>query len=234
MPSHRTALLSLTALLVSAALLPSAARADDCTDWDFSGHWEFQMSNGEWASFDAPQPISNAPGKLQFFKGGSTSSYAVGWAKATVRGPNFIVDERDEAAQGNVWLRRFAGIVGPDGKLTGQVPDGYKLIEGHSDGYVPPKMLSFYEKSGHKPVCTTGGGRYVPIHRLKVKPSGDTKLLPSRGILTDVDLYAEPGGKGKPIGMLKEGETYSTVNCRDDKWCEIPGKGWIWGDAISK
>jgi hypothetical protein len=52
----------------------------------------------------------------------------------------------------------------------------------------------------------------------------------------DVDLYKQPGGKGKPIGIVRGSKTkiYPTINCRSDKWCQIPGKGWVWGDFVKE
>jgi hypothetical protein len=52
----------------------------------------------------------------------------------------------------------------------------------------------------------------------------------------DVDLYKQPGGKGKPIGIVRGSKTkiYPTINCRSDRWCQIPDKGWVWGNFIKE
>jgi hypothetical protein len=49
----------------------------------------------------------------------------------------------------------------------------------------------------------------------------------------DVDIYDVPGGEGKVIGMLEGGEgQHVQAKCRDDSWCEVSGKGWVWGDFL--
>ena len=54
-------------------------------------------------------------------------------------------------------------------------------------------------------------------------------------IKSDVDLYEEPGGVGKPIGIVRKNQTFGDgeVQCRADKWCHIP-QGWIWGTYLKK
>ncbi len=54
-------------------------------------------------------------------------------------------------------------------------------------------------------------------------------------IKSDVDLYEEPGGKGKPVGIVRKGKVFldTQVKCRSDKWCNIP-QGWIWGSFLKK
>jgi hypothetical protein len=51
----------------------------------------------------------------------------------------------------------------------------------------------------------------------------------------NVDVYAEPGGVGTPVGMIAGGTQVNLVEDRDDHWCEVygprvpnNGRGWIW------
>ena len=55
---------------------------------------------------------------------------------------------------------------------------------------------------------------------------------PQFEIPADVDLYDSPGGSGNKIGALNGGDVYANVKCRADKWCQVPGKGWVWGDFV--
>lgn len=48
----------------------------------------------------------------------------------------------------------------------------------------------------------------------------------------DVDLYDVPGGVGRVIGILRRGEDVPLAGCRDDKWCEIAARGWVWGEFL--
>jgi len=52
-------------------------------------------------------------------------------------------------------------------------------------------------------------------------------------IISDVDLYDVPGGVGRVIGMLKQGQKYPLVGCRADDWCQLP-VGWVWGSFIMR
>jgi hypothetical protein len=55
-------------------------------------------------------------------------------------------------------------------------------------------------------------------------------------VMRDVDVYAQPGGMGKPIGMLRKNSEVELVNQRQDHWCnvqgvDVPGPGnfgWVW------
>ncbi len=54
--------------------------------------------------------------------------------------------------------------------------------------------------------------------------------------MRDVDVYAEPGGIGKPISMLRKNSQVELVDQRPDHWCnveggDVPGPGnfgWVW------
>jgi len=63
------------------------------------------------------------------------------------------------------------------------------------------------------------------------KSGGDLVTVP-----LDVDVYAQPGGVGKPIGMLPQGSQVELINQRKDQWCNVQGGavpapgnfGWVW------
>jgi hypothetical protein len=49
----------------------------------------------------------------------------------------------------------------------------------------------------------------------------------------EVDLYADPGGAGQPIGTVKAGTRVQLYEQRPDQWCRINGHdmpqgGWVW------
>jgi Cysteine-rich secretory protein family len=50
-------------------------------------------------------------------------------------------------------------------------------------------------------------------------------------IISDVDLYDQPGGRGKKIGILRKGQTLAFMGCHADNWCQVAG-GWVWGSFI--
>jgi uncharacterized protein YkwD len=52
-------------------------------------------------------------------------------------------------------------------------------------------------------------------------------------VKSDVDLYDQPGGGGRKIGILRKGQTIGFNSCRPDNWCQVAG-GWVWGDFITR
>ena len=50
----------------------------------------------------------------------------------------------------------------------------------------------------------------------------------------DVDIYASPGGVGRPFGFVKAGSRVTEIDARPDQWCHIIGdavplgNGWVW------
>ena len=82
------------------------------------------------------------------------------------------------------------------------------------------------QQIGVLPGSKTGEkGGFIQMH--PTKPAKQQHVIQA-----NVDLYDSPGGTGKMIGMLTKGATYPSVSCRADNWCQIPGKGWIWGDFV--
>jgi hypothetical protein len=53
----------------------------------------------------------------------------------------------------------------------------------------------------------------------------------STKIISDVDLYDQPGGSGKKIGILRKGQTLAFMGCHADNWCQVAG-GWVWGSFL--
>ena len=52
-------------------------------------------------------------------------------------------------------------------------------------------------------------------------------------IISDVDLYDIPGGVGRVIGILRQGQKFPLIGCRADDWCQI-SEGWVWGSFIMR
>ena len=82
----------------------------------------------------------------------------------------------------------------------------------------------------------------LPVHPsppLVPAPPAPAAQLPH--ISGDVDLYAQPGGVGKPEGMVPKGTPVNVVERRGDNWvhvtCAVAGRhvdGWVWGDFVPK
>jgi hypothetical protein len=50
----------------------------------------------------------------------------------------------------------------------------------------------------------------------------------------DVDVYAQPGGAGQPVGQLAGGSKVRLATKGEDHWCKVygngvpGGEGWVW------
>jgi hypothetical protein len=59
----------------------------------------------------------------------------------------------------------------------------------------------------------------------------------SAKVIADVPVYAAPGGKGEPVGMLRAGTTVSVLGACSQSWChvrgdDVPGgQGWVYDGA---
>ena len=86
------------------------------------------------------------------------------------------------------------------------------------------------------PPKATGKAKLKPPPKAtgKAKMQGNEGATPQPQfeITADVDLYDSPGGGGNKVGTLNGGDVYANVKCRADKWCQVPGKGWVWGDFV--
>lgn len=52
-------------------------------------------------------------------------------------------------------------------------------------------------------------------------------------VINDVDLYDQPGGKGRKISILRKGQKLSLTTCGADNWCQVTG-GWVWGSFLAR
>jgi hypothetical protein len=52
-------------------------------------------------------------------------------------------------------------------------------------------------------------------------------------VMKDVDLYDQPGGKGKKISVLRKGQKFALLTCKTDNWCQVTG-GWVWGSFLTR
>ena len=49
----------------------------------------------------------------------------------------------------------------------------------------------------------------------------------------DVDVYDVPGGEGNIIDVLRKGDVVPIPRpCPPEVWCEVTGKGWVWGNFL--
>jgi hypothetical protein len=61
----------------------------------------------------------------------------------------------------------------------------------------------------------------------------DVSSQQTTAIISDVDLYDVPGGVGRVIGILRQGQTFPLIGCREDDWCQV-SVGWVWGSFVMR
>jgi hypothetical protein len=80
----------------------------------------------------------------------------------------------------------------------------------------------------------------TPIRQLNrqaiqgVAPPAPQPATATATVNGDVDVYDVPGGVGTVIGMLRQGSQVPLGVCRDDRWCQVTGVGWVWGDFLTR
>jgi len=68
---------------------------------------------------------------------------------------------------------------------------------------------------------------FAHFRAAKAKPPAQK----STKVISDVDLYDQPGGSGNKIGILRKGHTLAFMGCHADNWCQVAG-GWVWGSFL--
>jgi hypothetical protein len=70
---------------------------------------------------------------------------------------------------------------------------------------------------------------FAHFRAARAKPPVQTSTV----IISDVDLYDQPGGSGRKTGILRKGQRLALIGCRADNWCQVTG-GWVWGSFIMR
>lgn len=73
-----------------------------------------------------------------------------------------------------------------------------------------------------------------PMQTMSLPGAAPLRFPPAQkttAIISDVDLYDVPGGVGKVIGIMRRGQQYPLLQCKDDNWCQL-SEGWVWGSFI--
>lgn len=204
-----------TVSLCSSLATPASAACNG--QWDLSGPWVIQQTNGYTVTVTIRQAGPSLSGQAKFTSNeGRMSKRSSGPLSGTVRGTAISFDIP--------WS--FPGR--PHGKYTGIVDD-----QGRIGG-------TTYDRN--KPTARAGwhGNRSARCVALRDPPAAKRatvlgKKRRSATVTRDVDLYDRPGGTGRVIGILRRGNTVSSPGCRADRWCQVSYRtlrGWVWGDHL--
>ncbi len=137
----------------------------------------------------------------------------------------------DEIAVG---LQGRAGdYVDAIGLICAPAPAGGKASASTQVPHLPPMHPHPVGGRGNQwPHGGHGDGSHLSSGPILPQPPWAPKPTGTAIVTSDVDLYANPGGVGKPIGMLRTGTRVQAVRCRPDRWCQVGKQGWVWGDFL--
>ncbi|BCI52460.1 hypothetical protein NIIDNTM18_17380 [Mycolicibacterium litorale] len=212
--SHITAgkasplLLAAATAVGAAGLFTLAAPAQAACRYEFPGSFVLNQSNGFRVEF--PATGQNTSGKAVAYNNRQQVANA-GDATAFINGSDVNITIGWEGGA----VGRYTGTVRENRTVAGQTQD---LANGSSASWESVTALNCAPEQAPSP--TPG-------------PTPPADAPPSATVNGDVDLYDAPGGDGNVIGILRKGEQVQLPRpCPANQWCEVSGRGWVWGDFL--
>ena len=230
----RASALWLMASVASAMSSPNQAEAACNGTWDISGQWSLRQTNGYTVQFSLRQAGNSISGTGGYsIPGGSQTIVGIFPSKSFGANINGTVS-------GTINGNSFSFVASWGGEYTGAV-DSQGFIGGSTFDRNSPANRAGWSGNhaancvvANVPVQPPGGG--IKLGKAKPPAAIITPVQPvtqMATIISDVDLYDVPGGVGRVIGVLRRGQQYPFGGCRSDRWCQLTGVGWVWGDFVS-
>jgi hypothetical protein len=221
---QRSPLLVAAAVAISAAgmvtvpatvqAIPMVPLAPECAQYGFPGIVTIQHTNGWTANFNASGDHFNGASASASHTGGGKLS---GTAEGSVSGRDVsLVLKWNNGAIGQYW-----------GTVDNDRAKGYTKDLAHPEneaGWSIQQPLHCL-KAADAPAAPAG-----PAAPPVPAPDPAAAGFKTATVTGDVEIYDAPGGNGEVIGELQGGEGQQVqAKCRDDQWCEVQGKGWVFG-----
>lgn len=204
-----------------AVALPPMPLAPACADYIYPSVMTLQQDNGlivnlhhQGASFDGPGASVHGNGSPEV-RGTSSGSRIDDNVIFTIKWDNGFQNT-------------YTGKIGPDMVARGTTINN----KGVSNSWF---SLGKYR-------CVPPAAPAPPVVNKPadpVQPVPDNKpATPTSTVTGDVDVYAQPGGAGAPVGILRGGQVVQVLERRGDNWVQVSGagvpggSGWVWGDFI--
>ena len=233
---------AIVAVLAGSPFASTAAQA--ACEWDLNGTYNFYQNNGITVTFNIKQTGAKLSGdaKTGFTSacGGCPSS--VGPINGTISGNQFSFTVNWNTST----TGEYEGSISDQGSLSGTTHDSHgngtpwheyygKKAICQPTATTPPSSAASTPPSGGPPPMTEQEKAKAQQFMLQQAAKKLKKqALPDATVLQDDDVYAEPGGVGKPIGMLRKDSKVSLLEARSDQWCHVQGNavptgsGWVW------
>lgn len=227
MTTTRAVPLAASALLAVGALglliNPAPSNAGPCDKWTSIGStFNFNQDNGYIVNVEVAG--DNSITEATYSGSGRTVN---GSAYGSIKGVSIdFTANWDSGPSGN-----YHGTIQPDGTASGYTTSSSNdKTNWHTPG---PEFRCV-------PIATPVNAPPVNVPPVNVPPP------PGHTVTSSVDLYAKPGGKGKPIGSLQAGDAVTLngpcpiqSNDATNGWCLVTDttqnkSGAVWGDYISK
>jgi hypothetical protein len=216
------------AFVLTASALWSAAEAKEvpiCSEWDLTGKWYINQTNGFDVIFQIVQTGTQLSGDAWYYaKNNSDGRH--GSLEGHLNGDLFvIVAHWDGAGAGE-----YSGYITPKGLIAGNTTDlsntssrarwsgdyrypaKYKVAAAAPAPAAPSKPLN---KLGKRPILAKLGQKTV-------------------NVINDVEVYDAPNGQGNKIGELKAPNTVKLAEACQNNWCHVlgpavpTGNGWVY------
>jgi hypothetical protein len=206
------AAISATGMLAVPA--PGHAAPGDCK-YEFPGSFVLNQSNGFRVEFPATGT----------FASGTATSFNNSQAVADTGQVSGAINGTDVGLTidwgGNV-VGMYNGTVREGGTVAGQTSQA-----GTNNSATWESVTAL------KCIVEAAPPQQPPPGQQQKPPDPETPPPLTATVNGDVDLYDVPGGDGNVIGILRDGEVVSLPRpCPPAEWCEVTGKGWVWGDFL--
>lgn len=215
-------------------LAPAAAQAANCLEWDLSQRPVWNFRQGKFVV------------NLTFTQHGtgldvSGNYYSLGdddRKTTSGNGSGFIMGH---TVQFKIFGGSYTGVIADDGSMTGNTVNAAETEWSNWDAPGGQRATCAKFKSPAPAISAAPSSPPPPLIKHLGKKKTDTSSTPPAQKLAtvkqDVDVYAQPGGVGKPIGVLRAQSQVSLVEVRSDQWCHVEGSavpsggGWVWDDG---
>ena len=240
MTRHRLDLYLVAVIAAFAGSPFASASAQAACEWDLSGIWNFYQDNGVTLTFRMTQVGNRPTGKVTWARFGQVPDIDA-TMHGTINGNNFSFT--------GDWGGVYNGHIGDHGELQGTTSGiGWHEYYGHTAACLPTattppssaattpssSAASTPSSSGQPPMTEEEKAKAQQALQQRLAKKLKQQTLPDATVLQDDDVYSEPGGVGKPIGVLRAPNKVSLLEARPDQWCHVQGNavptgsGWVW------
>jgi Bacterial SH3 domain len=220
--------LAITTLVLMAG--PAPAQAAPCNNWQFYTDVGIHEVSTDFSLVFTPGPGKTSVAGAAVNAQDHNHKPFHGTAKADIANGHLTVSVNWD----NGTYQNFFGEVTDENHANGRTQSDHPDLSG-----IAWEVYNTAFKCGDRPAPQ--GPIAAPGDTTASAPSPKVTTPPAPATVKvkgDVDIYTSPGGKGKPVGVLRQGTQVQVLERRTDNWVHVSspdmsgGSGWVWGDYI--